>query len=251
MRLENKVAIVTGAAQGLGEAVVKRFVEEGARVVATDINEEKLKKAMSAYGDKVMPVGQDVSKEEDWKNVVAVSVKKFGKLNIIVNNAAIMSMKNVLDVGADQFVNVFKVNCLSVMLSAKYAAAEMEKAGGGSIVNIDSIGGLTSGDADGGDAAYSASKGATRALTKHIAFQLAPKGIRCNTIHPGGIMTEMLKTVYNATPALWDRAAEMSPLAPHTSDPSDIANGVLYLASDEARTVTGTELVIDCGYMTK
>ena len=126
---------------------------------------------------------------------------------------------------------------------------ETEKVGGGSIVNIDSIGGLTSGDVDGGDIAYSASKGGTRALSKCAAFQFASKHIRVNTVHPGAIMTDMLKAVYATTPALWDRVKVTCPLPLRISDPRDIANGVLYLASDESRTVTGTELVIDCGYM--
>lgn len=127
--------------------------------------------------------------------------------------------------------------------------SEIEKVGGGSIVNIDSIGGLTFSDADGGDIAYSASKGGTRALSKCAAFQFASKHISVNTAHPGAIMTDMLKAVYAATPALWDRVKVTCPLPLHISDPRDIANGVLYLASDESRTVTGTELVIDCGYM--
>lgn len=147
------------------------------------------------------------------------------------------------------FISVFKTNCLSVLLSVQAVVPYMEKAGSGSIVNIDSIGGLTSGDADGGDATYSASKGGTRALTKNAAIQLASKGIRVNTIHPGGILTPMLKSVYDVTPALWDRVKETCPLPPHVSDPIDIAYGALFLASDESRTVTGAELVMDCGYM--
>lgn len=141
---------------------------------------------------------QDVADREQWDDIVAETVKLYGRLDIVVNNAGIMVNKNVMEVSGKDVLNVFKTNCLGVMYSVQAAAPEMEKVGGGAFVNIDSIGGMVSGDADGGDAAYSASKGATRALTKHIAFQLAGKNIRANTVHPGGIMTPMLEGVFNA-----------------------------------------------------
>ncbi len=253
-RLDGKTAIVTGAGQGLGLAIAELFAKEGAKVVGTGRHVEKVEKAFAAvlaeHPDYVMCAMQhEVSDRESWNKVAADTAEKFGGIDIVVNNAAIMAMKGILDASEDEFINVFKTNCLAVLLSIQAVVPYMEKAGKGSIVNIDSIGGLTSGDADGGDSTYSASKGGTRALTKNAAIQLAAKNIRVNTVHPGGILTEMLKAVYAATPALWDRVKETSPLAPHVADPIDIANGVLFLASDEARCVTGSELVIDCGYM--
>lgn len=254
-RLDGKVAIVTGAGQGLGIVIVETLAREGARVVGTGRHLDKVEKALgelrNKYGYDVTAMAHEVSSGDDWKRVVADTVAKYGRLDIVVNNAAVMAMKNVMECSPEEFINVFKINCMGVLLSVQAAAPAMEKTGGGSIVNIDSIGGLVSGDADGGDAAYSASKGGTRALTKHAAFQLCGKNIRVNSIHPGGILTPMLKTVFDATPALWDRVKVTSPLPPHVNDPADIANGVLYLASDESRCVTGTELVIDCGYMMK
>lgn len=249
-RLEGKVAIVTGAGQGLGLEIARLFLSEGACVVGTGRHVEKVEKAFKDFDNsKSLSVQHDVSSKEDWEKVVKEAVKKFGKVDILVNNAAQMAMKGVADCSADEFLTIFKTNTLGTLLGIQACMSEMEKVGGGSIVNIDSIGGLTSGDADGGDIAYSASKGGTRALSKCAAFQLASKHIRVNTVHPGAIMTDMLKAVYAATPALWDRVKVTCPLPPHISDPRDIANGVLYLASDESRTVTGTELVIDCGYM--
>ena len=252
-RLEGKVAIVTGAGQGLGLEIAKRFAEEGARVIGTGRHVDKVEKAFAALPEelrgRMVAMQHEVSSKEDWLKVAAAAVEKFGKLDILVNNAAQMAMKGVMDCSEEEFLQIFKTNSMGVLLGIQACAPEMEKAGGGSIVNIDSIGGLTSGDADGGDVAYSASKGATRAMTKCAAFQLCGSKIRVNTVHPGAIMTDMLKAVYAATPALWDRVKVTCPLPPHISDPRDIAHGVLYLASDESRTVTGTELVIDCGYM--
>lgn len=253
-RLEGKTAIVTGAGQGLGLAIAELFAKEGANVVGTGRHVEKVEKAftavLAAHPDYVMcAMHHEVSDRESWNKVASDTAAKFGGIDIVVNNAAIMAMKGILDASEEEFLNVFKTNCLAVLLSIQAVEPYMEKAGKGSIVNIDSIGGLTSGDADGGDSTYSASKGGTRALTKNAAIQLAAKNIRVNTVHPGGILTEMLKAVYAATPALWDRVKETCPLAPHVADPIDIANGVLFLASDEARCVTGSELVIDCGYM--
>ena len=254
-RLDGKVAIVTGAGQGLGTTIVETLAREGAKVVGTGRTLSKVEKALGElkekYGYDVTAVGQDVSDPDEWKKVVEITEKTYGRLDIVVNNAAIMAMKDVMSCGVEDFMNVFKTNCLGVMLSIQACVPLMEKNGGGSIVNIDSIGGLVSGDADGGDAAYSASKGGTRALTKHAAFQLCGKNIRVNSVHPGGILTPMLKAVYDATPALWDRVKVTSPLPPHVTMPQDVANGVLYLAGDESRCVTGTELVIDCGYMMK
>lgn len=254
-RLDGKVAIVTGAGQGLGTAIVETLAREGAKVIGTGRTPEKVERALEqlrqVHGYEVTAVGQDVTCRADWDRVVALAVEKYGRLDIVVNNAAIMAMQDVMTCREESFLDVFKTNCMGVLLSVQAAAPAMEKTGGGSIVNIDSIGGLVSGDADGGDAAYSASKGGTRALTKHAAFQLCGKNIRVNSIHPGGILTPLLKTVYDATPALWDRVKVTCPLPPHVADPADIANGVLFLASDESRCVTGTELVIDCGYMMK
>ena len=253
-RLTGKTAIVTGAGQGLGLAIAELFAKEGAKVVGTGRHVEKVEKAFSAvlaeHPDYEMTaMHHEVSDRESWEKVAADTAAKYGGIDVVVNNAAIMAMKGILDASEEEFLNVFKTNCLAVLLSIQAVEPYMEKAGKGSIVNIDSIGGLTSGDADGGDSTYSASKGGTRALTKNAAIQLASKNIRVNTVHPGGILTEMLKSVYAATPALWDRVKETSPLAPHVADPIDIANGVLFLASDESRCMTGSELVIDCGYM--
>lgn len=249
-RLAGKVAIITGAAQGLGESLVKRFVEEGAKVVGVDLNEEKLTETMNKYGEENLAIKLDVSSEDGWNKVIEATVEKYGKLDVLVNNAAMMSNKGVLDLTPEQYMKVLEVNSLGTFLGIQKSIPKMQENGGGSIVNIASIGGLKSGTADGGDAAYSASKGSVRALTKHVANNFAKDNIRCSAVYPGGIMTDMLKEVFDANPEMWDYVKVSSPLPNHIADPEDIANGAVYLASDEAKAVTGTELVIDNGTMT-
>ena len=248
-QLAGKVAIITGAAQGLGEALVKRFIEEGASVVGVDLNEEKLNETIAKYGDNAVAMKLDVTDDAGWIKVVDTTVEKFGKLDVLVNNAAMMSNKGVLEVTPAEYVKIFEVNSLGTLLGIQKSIPKMQENGGGSIVNIASIGGLKSG-VDGGDAAYSASKGSVRSLTKHVAFNFAKDNIRCSAVYPGGIMTDMLKKVFEDNPEMWDTVKLTSPLPNHIATPEDIANGAVYLASDAAKAVTGTELVIDNGSMT-
>ncbi|QKY69371.1 SDR family NAD(P)-dependent oxidoreductase [Lentibacillus sp. CBA3610] len=249
-RLDGKVAIITGAAQGLGEALVKRFVEEGAKVVGVDLNEEKLNETVDKYGNDNLALKLDVTDEEGWQKVVDTTVEKFGKIDILVNNAGMMSKKGVLELKPEEYMKTIQVNSLGPLLGIQKSIPKMKENGSGSIVNIASIGSLKSGAADGGDAAYSASKGSVRSLTKHVAHYFAKDNIRCSSVFPGGIMTDMLKKVFNENPELWETTKVSSPLPDHIADPEDIANGAVYLASDDAKAVTGAELVIDNGNMT-
>lgn len=252
-RLSGKVAIVTGAGMGLGAAIVKRFVEEGAIVVGTARRENNVQNVMDALrknGDyEMMAMHQDVALRDDWKAVVRATVEKYGKVDILVNNAAQASDKNILECSEEELVNLFRTNVLSIMLGIQEVMPEFEKLGRGVVVNVNSLAGIVSGDADNASAAYSASKGAGRSLTKHAAYYLAGKNVRVNSIHPGPIMTPMLESYLANNQAMADRVKQYNPLPPHISGPEDVANGVLYLASDESACVTGAELVVDCGHL--
>ena len=247
-RLENKVAIITGAAQGVGLCAVKMFLDEGAKVVATDIQGEKLFANIEALNNEnVIAVQHDVSSEEDWKNVVEKTLEKFGKLDVLVNNAGLILGKSVEVESLEEWNKVIGVSATGCFLGIKTCSAVMGTEGHSSIVNISSVAGLRGGFRTGLDAAYNTAKGGERLLTKHSAHALAPKKIRVNSIHPGAIMTDMLKMYMEMDPNCMEPTKIHSPLAPHYSDPEDIVYGIIYLASDESKTVTGAELAIDNG----
>ncbi len=252
-RLDGKVAIVTGAGQGLGASIVRLFVREGAAVVGTARREQNVQSVMDELrkeGDyKMLALHQDVGVRSDWEKVVSETIKTFGKVDILVNNAAQVTQTDILHCTEEEVINVFKTNTLSIILGIQTVTPEFEKQNKGVVVNVNSLAGIVSGDADGGSAPYSASKGAGRSLTKHAAYYLAAKNIRVNSVHPGPIMTPMLQKSLDESPEIAARVKQYNPLAPHISGPEDIANGVLYLASDESACVTGAELVIDCGHL--
>jgi NAD(P)-dependent dehydrogenase (short-subunit alcohol dehydrogenase family) len=245
MRLKDKVAIVTGGAHGMGEAEARLFAKEGAAVVIADrlIDAgEAVAAEINAVQGRARFVKTDVTAESDWKELIAETISTYGRLDILVNNAGI-SGSSVGDVDAlEGWQTIMAINASSVFLGTKLAAAAMIPNGRGSIVNISSIMGFVgSPDSHPG---YAASKGAVRIYTKAAAAKYGPSGIRVNSVHPG-YMPPML----NATNAA-GRASkiEATPLR-RLGEPIEVAYGVLFLASDEASFVTGTELVIDGGFI--
>jgi NAD(P)-dependent dehydrogenase (short-subunit alcohol dehydrogenase family) len=249
-RVQGKVALVTGAGMGLGRAAALMLAREGARVVVTDVKEMEGRdtvEAIIASGGEAMFLRQDVTSEADWKDVVSGAIRRFGKLDILVNNAGVLFAASVEETSLEQWRSLMSVNCDGVFLGTKHAIAAM-KDKGGSIINLSSVAGLV-GLANLG--AYNASKGAVRLFTKAAALECAKQGgrVRVNSIHPGGIWTPMLEQFlgkHGEAPAE-AAAAVMHPVG-HAGEPDDIAYGVLYLASDESKFVTGAELVIDGGY---
>ncbi|MCH2499457.1 MAG: glucose 1-dehydrogenase [Dehalococcoidia bacterium] len=245
MRLENKVALISGGARGMGAVEAKMFVQEGAKVVIGDVLDEDGKQTESEInetGGECVFVHLDVTDETAWQDAVAAAVDRFGKLDILVNNAGIARINNVEDTTSDEWDLVMDINAKGVFLGTKAAIPEIRKAGGGSIVNISSIAGLTGGRTS----SYAASKGAVRLLTKSSAIQYAGEGIRCNSVHPGVIETPMTTPMMLNTQEGRDLNASRHPLG-RVGQPEDIAYGVLFLASDESSFMTGSELVIDGG----
>lgn len=242
-RLENKVAIITGAANGIGREEAILFAKNRAKVVLTDINEEDLLETVEyikKQGGTVIGIRQDVSREEDWQDVITKTEAEFGRLDILVNNAAILSRNGLGETSIEEFTKIQTINSTGTFLGMKYGAELIKKTSGrGSIINTSSGSGLVG---SAGSTAYHASKGAVRLMTKSAAIELAKDLIRVNSIHPGVIETAMSGGKDGEHP-LKDKIPW-----PTLGKPIDIAYGALYLASDESRYVTGSELIIDGGY---
>lgn len=238
-RLEGKVAIITGAAQGMGAAHAKKFVEEGAKVILTDLNEEKGLAFAKELGENAVFVKQNVASEDDWKNVVAKAEEAFGPVNVLVNNAGITMAKKIVDMSVEDYRKVVEINQVSVFLGIKTVIASMNKAGAGSIVNISSLNGLV-----GGAIGYTDTKFAVRGITKAAALELSKQNIRVNSVHPGVIATPMV--VQEDTKAAVDAFAKFIPLQ-RVAEPEEVSNLVLFLASDESSYSTGSEFIVDGG----
>ena len=245
MRLEGKVALITGAARGQGAAEARLFAQEGAKVILADVSDPEgiaVAAEIAEAGGDAIYVHLDVTDESQWDAAVQSAVTSFGKLDILVNNAGIWRRGHVMETSSEQWDDIMDVNAKGVFLGTKAAIPEMRKAGGGSIVNISSTAGLVGSKTS---SAYSASKGAVRIFSKSTAIQYASERIRANSIHPGPIDTDMGDQVW---PDPTSREASISRTAlSRIGTAQDIAYGALYLASDESSFVTGSELVIDGG----
>ena len=250
-RLEGKVAIITGAASGQGAEEVRVFASEGAKIIATDIQIELLNQLVQdinkQYGDVAIALKHNVADEQQWISVIEAGVEKFGKIDVLVNNAGVSGKVHELqDITLDEWNFVMNINATSNFLGMKYVVPEMKKVGGGSIVNISSLAGI---NGYGMLTPYGASKGATRTLSKGAANQLGPDNIRVNSVHPGFIDTPMIAQYTNNEEA-YKYLVSQIPLRT-LGKPEDVAKSVLFLASDESRFITGAELVIDGGQSIK
>jgi NAD(P)-dependent dehydrogenase (short-subunit alcohol dehydrogenase family) len=237
----------------MGLAGAKLFAAEGGRVVATDVSAEALQEAVAeitAAGGQAIGIVLDVASPGSWDAAVAQTIEVYGKIDILVNNAGIHMAKGVLEAELEDWDRVFAVNTTGVWLGMKKVIPHLQENGGGSIVNVSSIAAIVGGFADGGGAAYSASKGAVRSLTKHVAQNFGKDSIRVNSIHPGAVFTGMAATAGLTKETMAGMFGSEIPLPPHVGEGPDIAYGMLYLASDEAKYVTGEELVIDGGWTT-
>ncbi|MFP3357276.1 SDR family oxidoreductase [Planococcus sp. SIMBA_143] len=249
MRLENKVAIITGGGSGMGEAAVRLFAKEGAKVVATDINveaAEKVAQDVRAAGFEAVAMKQNVADKSDWQSVISKTVETFGKIDVLVNNAGISVAKDFLDQTEEDFAKGFAINTNSVMYGMQLAIPHMIENGGGSIVNVSSIAALTGMS---GAGVYTASKGAVRSITKAAAVDYGKRNIRVNSVHPGYIVTPMSAEYMESEKF---RPHFLSQIAlPELGNAVEVANAMLFLASDEASHITGIELPVDGGVTAK
>ena len=248
MRLEGKVAIISGAANGMGESEAKLFASEGAKVVIADMAEDegrKVEAEIAETGGEAIFIRLDVTSEQNWKDAIAATVSRFGKLDILVNNAGISGTHDKDIMSTDAWDRLMEVNAKGVFLGIKHAIPEMLSAGGGSIVNISSISGFAGQDYT--HMGYNASKGAVRIMTKSAAVMHAKDGIRVNSVHPG-IMPPMRTATTSADPERRSKMIESVPMR-REGRREEVAYAVLFLASDEASYITGTELVVDGGFL--
>jgi NAD(P)-dependent dehydrogenase (short-subunit alcohol dehydrogenase family) len=248
MRLAGKVAIITGAASGMGAATARRFGKEGAAVVVADMLEHEgraVAETINAAGGKAQFMPLNVTDEAGWKQIVDATVQAYGKLDILVNNAGISgsATNDLLD--SALWERVMAVNSTGVFLGTAAAVRQMQKNGGGSIVNLSSISGVVGQTMV--HMGYNAAKGAVRIMTKSTAVQFGKDQIRCNSIHPG-LMPPMRTSGATADPAVRAAMLKAVPLG-RSGDVDEVANAILFLASDEASYITGAELYVDGGYL--
>jgi 3(or 17)beta-hydroxysteroid dehydrogenase len=243
-RVEGKVALVTGAASGMGRADAILLAAEGASVVVADMNETDGKAVAAAIGERAVFMRLNVTDEDNWIAVIAATVERFGRLDILVNNAGIIALGNIVDTTLESWRLVNSVNSDGVFLGCKHAIPAMAKSGGGSIINMSSVAAI---HGQSFVAAYTASKGAVRALTKNIAMYCKEQKnrIRCNSIHPDGVKTPMVVKVALGKDVATPEDIETVGKFGNMCEPEDIANLVLFLASDESRFVNGAEMLID------
>ena len=248
MRLKDKVAIITGAASGMGRAMAERFVAEGARVVAADWHGEAIEKAAREIGGSIVAVTANVAVEAEAVSMVDRAVAEFGRLDILVNNAGVMDLfQSVADMDNDTWRRVLSVNLDGPMFAMRKAVPLMLAQGGGAIVNIASVAGLGGGSAG---AAYTTSKHALIGLTQSTAFQYAKLGIRCNAIASGGVETSIMQSIdaSKIDQAALGRLGAYHATNPGMLQPVDLANLTLFLASDEARHINGAIIPADMGW---
>ncbi|MEM8697336.1 MAG: glucose 1-dehydrogenase [Pseudomonadota bacterium] len=241
-RLTGKVALVTGGARGIGEGIVRRFVQEGAQVMVADILEEEGRALAEELAPNAAFQPLDVTARKDWDAAIAAVTNQFGQLDILVNNAGILKFAALDDLTEDDIRRIIDVNLIGTIIGTQAAIPAIEKAGGGSVINMSSADGISGANSL---TPYCASKFGVRGFTKAAALELGPRGIRVNSIHPGGIMTE-LSNPHKVPREQFDKNFWIYP-AQRTGDTEDIGAAAAFLASDDGKYCYGTELSVDGG----
>lgn len=246
-RLAGKVAVISGGARGMGASEAQLFLDEGAKVVITDVLDDAGKQTaqrLSPDGSRCIFLHHDVTKESDWTAVISETISAFGQVDVLINNAGIFERGSVIDTSLADFERTMNINVTGVFLGMKTVAPHMVQRKTGSIVNISSVAGLAGTP---GFLAYGASKWAVRGMTKGVAKELAPFGVRVNSIHPGIIDTPMLQTFDEAGEGVREAVRTRIPLG-YEAEPIEVARLALYLASDDSSYSTGSEFIVDGGW---
>lgn len=254
MRLDGKVAIITGVGSGIGRATAERFAREGARLVANDLREEYLDELLPTLGGEHVPVAGDVSQEETARRLVATAQERFGGVDVLVNNVGDLFFKDITEVSVDEWDRLMATNIRSQFLCCKHTIPAMLQRGGGSIVNLASISAFVGQEMGGiSSAAYNVTKAATRQLATSLATRYGPEGIRVNAVCPGPTRTQQIRHFIPDIPseeedAIWDAAGSEGTPIGRPGHPDEVASVVTFLASDEASYVTGAAYLADGGY---
>ncbi|QRN48646.1 SDR family NAD(P)-dependent oxidoreductase [Macrococcoides bohemicum] len=238
-RIKDKVMIITGAAQGMGKVHAECAIAEGAKVVITDINEEKGNEVAKQLGEKALFIKHNVADEEDWKRVIKETYDKWGRIDVLVNNAGITYNMKIDEITLEDYMKIININQVSVFLGIKYVSEIMKTQKSGTIINISSMNGLV-----GGAIGYTDTKFAVRGMTKAAARELSPYNITVNSVHPGVIHTQMLEQ-----PGVKEAVEKFKQTIPmrRVAEAKEVSHMIIFLASDEARYSTGSEFVIDGG----
>ena len=242
-RLDGKVALVTGAARGIGAAMARRFAEEGASLLLTDADEAGARRLAADIGDGAAAHALDVTSGSEWEAVAAWALETSGRVDVLANNAGVFLAAKLEETTLEDFRRVQEVNQVGVFLGMRAIAPGMAERGSGSIINVSSVAGLMGSPYL---TAYAAGKWAVRGMTKTVAKEVAASGVRVNSLHPGQIETDMHVRQRERTPELIDRLVAGIPVR-RIGQPREVADAALFLASDESRYVTGSELVVDGG----
>jgi 3alpha(or 20beta)-hydroxysteroid dehydrogenase len=242
-RLDGKVAIITGAAGGIGSAAARRLAQEGALLLLTDADEERARRLAAELGEGADALAHDVTSEEQWRAVVAHALETHGRIDVLLNNAGVFLAAPLTETSLEEFRRVMDINVTGVFLGMRTVAPAMIERRAGSMINVSSVAGLMGSPFL---TAYAASKWAVRGMSKVAAKELAQSGVRVNSLHPGQIDTDMNTRQREKTPELIDRLIRGIPLR-RIGTPEEVAHAIAYLASDESVYVTGSELVVDGG----
>ena len=253
MRLQDKVVIVTGAGSGIGRATAVLFAHEGARLVLNDIDQQSLQTLLAQVGgEKNRAVGGNVAQEETARHMAQEAMSTFGRIDVLVNNAGVHFLKDIVDMTVEEWDRLMDINLKSMFLCCKHVIPHMLSKKRGAIVNLASISSFIGQEVEGASTfAYNITKAGALQLTKSLATRYAAEGIRVNCVCPGNVETNILKRAKAEEVAeFWRQAARLEPMG-RNAQPEEIANAILFLASDEASFVTGCPLLVDGGYLSR